>query len=135
MKQHQIALLALAALAALLFVLAGWLLVGRRITREQRARARRRYLATRGRLAEAVITDVHDDTINYQYQIAGVVYDSSQDVSLFRDRVPVDPSLILGPAYVKYAARNPQESILIAEDWSGLRTARPPLPPSKELLK
>ncbi len=125
MRDDQIAVLSLAALAALLFVLAGWLLVGRRRTPEERARARRRYLGTRGRLAEAVITDVHDDTINYQYQIAGVVYDSSQDVGLFRERIPLDASLILGPAYVKYSARNPQESILITEDWSGLRTARP----------
>ena len=81
-------------------------------------------MGLRGRLLEALITDVHEDTINYQYQIAGVVYDSSQDIGPFREQVPADASLILGPAYIKYSARNPESSILISEDWCGLRTAR-----------
>ncbi len=124
MRDDQVAVLSLSALAAALVVLVAWILARRRRSPEERARARRRVLSTEGRLAEAYVTDIEDHKIAYQYEIAGVVYDSSQDVEIFRERIPGDPSLIIGPAYVKYSARNPYESILIAEDWSGLRSSK-----------
>lgn len=124
MRGDQIAVLTLSALAALLFVLMGLILARGRRSPAERERERRRVLCQQGRLAEATVIDIQEHHITYQYEIGGVVYDSSQDVQLFQERIPPDPSLIIGPAYVKYSARNPYESILIAEDWSGIRSRK-----------
>ncbi|MDX1984111.1 MAG: hypothetical protein SFV51_27800 [Bryobacteraceae bacterium] len=118
------AFLSLALLAALLLLLGGWLLLGARRSPDQRERARRRHLGTRGRLNDATVTGVRGDEIAYQYQVAGVVYDASQNVVAFKDDIPADEKLLLGPAYIKYSVRNPANSILISEDWCGLRVAR-----------
>jgi len=57
----------------------------------------------------------------YTYDVAGVQYECSQDVTHLRQFVDV-PSRSLGrPASVKYDPHNPSNSIVTSETWSGLR--------------
>lgn len=91
---------------------------------------RRLNVNAHGRLADATITEVQDDTLYYSYSVGGVSYTASQDVSQLRERMPPDPNRLIGrPASLKYAPRNPANSIIVCEDWSGLRTG-PPAQPS-----
>lgn len=93
-------------------------------------RQRRLFLAEKGRITDATLIDtglleraaIEDrppDALQYQYRVAGVAYESSQDVSLFSDSVRnlrVDL-----PIQVRYDPHNPGNSIVVAESWSGLR--------------
>jgi hypothetical protein len=115
----EIALLSLVALG--LIALAAWIAVKRRTTPEKREKRRRLYLQKTGRLGDALITEVGDDLLYYSYSIRGVQYTASQDVSALRDRLPEDLSRLIGPCGMKYATNNPGNSILLCEEWSGLR--------------
>ena len=78
-----------------------------------------------GRMGDANITDVRDSVLFYDYQVRGVAYATSQDVSELLHLLPADRSVLIGPAGLKFTPRNPANSILICEDWSGLRPAAP----------
>jgi len=91
-----------------------------RITPEQRERQRRGVLAARGKMGDATLMEVRDDLVLYSYDVRGVEYMASQDVSLLKSRMPSDLSTV-GPVFVKYDPRNPANSIVLAEEWSGLR--------------
>src|SRR5450432_3879497 len=52
-----------------------------------------------------------------------VHYTASQDISALRDHLPDTPDRLGGMANMKYAAQNPANSILVCEEWSGLRAA------------
>ncbi|MBI3679375.1 MAG: hypothetical protein HY235_03150 [Acidobacteria bacterium] len=119
------AILLLGAAGAILLALAGWLLIGKRRSPAEQERARRRYLSARGRVADAEITDIEGAMLEYSYEVAGVRYHVTQDIGLFLDLLPPDPALLLGPASIKYAPGNPANSILISEEWTGVRLARP----------
>ncbi|MGD0435236.1 MAG: hypothetical protein ABSB86_02145 [Bryobacteraceae bacterium] len=81
-----------------------------------------------GRLGDATVTEVLDDTLYYSYSVGGVSYVASQDISQLRQMLPPDPNRLIGrPASLKYSPQNPANSILVCEDWSGLRP-RPPAP-------
>jgi hypothetical protein len=114
-------LVALLLAAGALFVLGVWIVF--RIRRNSSDRERRRRLAVnaRGRLGDATITDIAGDTIYYSYTVHGVVYDGSQDISQLRGLLNGDPERMVGPVSMKYSPRNPANSIVICEEWSGLR--------------
>ncbi|HEY0795941.1 MAG TPA: hypothetical protein VGD64_09195 [Acidisarcina sp.] len=61
------------------------------------------------------------ELILYQYEIAGVVYECSQDVTALKDFVNIQDCRIGFPATIRYDARRPENSIIVAENWSGLR--------------
>ena len=83
---------------------------------------RRRFQVNQeGRLADATITEVLDNTIFYEYSVRGVLYTASQDVARLRDQIPSDPDRLIGPVTIKYSPRNPANSIILCEEWSGLR--------------
>jgi hypothetical protein len=88
---------------------------------EKRERKRRLELHLHGRLGDALITEATEKMLYYSYSVAGVQYEASQDVSGLRERLPAEPERLIGPASLKYAPRNPANSILICEEWSGLR--------------
>ncbi len=88
---------------------------------EKRERKRRMELHQRGRLGDALITEATDAMLYYSYSVRGVQYEASQDVSTLRDLLPPEPERLIGPASLKYSTRNPGNSILICEEWSGLR--------------
>lgn len=88
---------------------------------EKRERKRRLELHQRGRLGDALITEASEAMLYYSYSVAGVQYEASQDVSALRELLPPEPERLIGPASLKYSSRNPANSILICEEWSGLR--------------
>jgi hypothetical protein len=68
-----------------------------------------------------MITDADESTIHYTYSIRGVTYTTSQDITALRDLMPKDPTSLIGHAVMKYSQKNPANSILLCENWSGLR--------------
>ena len=91
-----------------------------RITPEERERQRRSLLVAHGKMGDATLVEVRDDLLFYSYDVRGVEYTASQDISRLKSRMPVDLST-MGPVAVKYDPRNPANSIVLAEEWSGLR--------------
>jgi hypothetical protein len=71
-------------------------------------------------MGDAVLVDVREDVIFFSYSVRGVEYTASQDVSTLKDQVPTDLSEVLAVG-VKYLPQNPANSIVLAEEWSGLR--------------
>jgi hypothetical protein len=121
MSQIQIEITVLALAAAGLIALAVWIVVRRNATPEKRERRRRLHIHATGRLGDAVVTEVGDDLLYYSYTIRGVQYTASQDIGTLRDRLPADLSRLVGPSQMKYVPKNPANSILLCEEWSGLR--------------
>lgn len=109
------------ALAAALAALAIWIARRMRATPEKRERLRRFSIHTSGRLGDAFLTAVDANLLHYTYKVRGVQYEASQDVSTLRDRLPADPERMIGMVGMKYLSKNPANSILICEEWSGLR--------------
>jgi hypothetical protein len=118
------------AVAVALIGVAIWLYVlSRRPTAFEIERRRREELATKGRITDGVILDArtltNQDSISptpevlvYSYSLAGLTYNCAQDVSSLPDRVEgfrIDQSV-----QVRYDPRNPGNSILVSESWSGL---------------
>jgi hypothetical protein len=117
----------LAALAVLLIVAGIWLFLSSRQTVAERERRRRMTVNRIGRMGDATIVDVRDCVLFYSYEIRGVAYTTSQDASEFKDLLPAETANLIGPAGMKYSSNNPANSIVICEEWSGLRPAAPPV--------
>ncbi len=117
-----------------------WLLGHRRPTAEELERERRLRLVSYGRLVDGMLVDAMevpgtdasaalDEThavrlmLLYQYEIAGVTYECAQDVSTLSEAL--QPGLIqVGlPCSVRYQPGSPENSIVVAETWIGLRSA------------
>jgi hypothetical protein len=95
-------------------------------------RQRRLFLATRGRITDAMLVDTGleahpgpasdkgpQSVLRYQYKVAGVGYECSQDISPLAEHVRhVRMDL---PIQIRYDPHNPANSIVVAESWSGLR--------------
>ena len=110
-------------------LLAAGILVVLRIRRKPKDKEKLRRLDVNatGRLADATVTDITDDTIFYEYSVGGLTYTASQDITQLREMIPADSHRLIGrPASLKYSAQNPANSILLCEEWSGLRPALPP---------
>ena len=100
-------------------------------------RERRHTLSTTGRIVDGSITetqwlpglpDLVPHTLIYRYRIAGVTYECAQDVSPLSEHVR-DVRIDL-PVQVRFDPRNPGNSIVVSETWSGLRIDHEhPLPP------
>ena len=95
-----------------------------RVTPEERERRRRAALVAAGKMGDATITEVHDPFVFYAYLVRGVEYTASQDVSTLRERMPADLSMVRAVS-VRYDPRNPANSIVVAEEWSGLHLGEP----------
>jgi hypothetical protein len=107
--------------AGMLVGLLVWALQRFRLDPNERERRRRLRVSSIGRLGDAEITDVQGDSVFYSYSVRGVAYTAAQDISQLKDLLPDQPERMIGPALLKYAPGNPANSILICEDWSGLR--------------
>jgi hypothetical protein len=57
----------------------------------------------------------------YSYSISGVTYEAAQDITGLEERAVLDRLVAGQVTSVKYDPGNPGNSILVAEDWSGLR--------------
>jgi hypothetical protein len=111
----------LAGIAVVLVALGIYIALRVRGTPEKRERKRRLNVNRLGRLGDALITEATETVIYYTYSIRGVQYTASQDVTALRERLPAEPERLIGIASLKYAPKNPANSILICEEWSGLR--------------
>ncbi len=117
-----------AQLGLLLLVAAGltatllWLMPMLRRNPDEKERRRRLEVNATGRLGDAEITDVEDNSVFYSYSVRGVAYTAAQDISQLRQFLPDRPERLIGPVLLKYAPGNPANSIIVCEDWSGLRS-------------
>jgi len=116
----------LGLVAILLMALGVFVFLGARQTASQRERRRRLTVNRTGRMGDATISDVRDYVLYYSYLVRGVAYTTSQDASDLKELLPPDTSALIGPAGLKYAPGNPANSILICEEWSGLRPGSSP---------
>lgn len=124
MPLQRIEVLQIAALAILAVALAAlgiWIALRVKNNPEKRERQRRKLLGERGRFGDAVISEVGDGLIYYSYSVQGVHYAASQDVSTLTGYLPAHSDRLIGPSSIKYASNNPGNSILLCEEWSGLR--------------
>ena len=110
-------------LAAVVILLCAiiFLLRRRRPTAEVIERRRRLTVYRLGRLLDGLITDIDGDTIHFAYSVNGAEYRATQNVSALRDKLPAEPHRSIGPVTLKYVVRNPANSIVMCEEWSGLR--------------
>jgi hypothetical protein len=123
-------LIAAVLLGLLLLGLLIWLYIRWRApSAEEIERRRRERVAMLGRICDGVIVDARtlngEDSISptpevlvYSYRLAGVTYNCAQDVSRLSERVV--GFRIDQPIQVRYDPRNPGNSILVSESWSGL---------------
>lgn len=88
-------------------------------------RRRRTTLNASGKMGDANLLDLRENTAFYSYDVRGVEYHATQDISELAHQLPSDPWTSIGPVSVKYDPRNPANSILLCEEWSGLRTPLP----------
>jgi len=104
----------------------------RRKTPEQLEKQRRDFLQQVGRIIDGTVIDVAEieqqgrpvQLLIYTYDVAGVSYEASQDVTHLRQHIDMHTCRIGLPASIKYDPQNPGNSIVIAEGWSGLRTGK-----------
>jgi hypothetical protein len=117
-------------------------------TSMDRERERCAYLNRVGRIVEGQIIEVADHTapaeetsgsrmfqkraeaspngngprklLHYSYSISGVTYETAQDVTGLEIRAQLSRVAAGQTASVKYDPANPSNSILVADDWSGL---------------
>ena len=117
--------------------LGAWMLFRKRATPQEIELARRQFLTQSGRLVDGTVLDVCEIPAKdghtlcmliYEYRSAGVDYECSQDITDMRDII--DPVQVRAgfPCSVRYQPGNPQNSIVIAERWSGLRLIAPAAP-------
>jgi hypothetical protein len=129
---------AAAALVAALIAVGLWLWLHKRPTAEEIERARRLFLVQSGRLVDGMLLDVCEiegedgrtlTMLMFSYRIGGVDYECSQDVTDMHDVVAASQEVRAGfPCSVRYLPGNPQNSIVVAEGWTGMRMGLPVLP-------
>jgi hypothetical protein len=72
------------------------------------------------KITAAVPTNGTQRLIYYTYSISGVTYETAQDVTGLEERLHLKRAAVGQTASVKYDPSNPSNSILLADDWSGL---------------
>jgi hypothetical protein len=61
----------------------------------------------------------------FSYRIGGVDYECSQEITHLSGVVDAAQVRVGFPCSVRYLPGNPQNSIVVAEEWSGLRAGLP----------
>ena len=136
-------IVATGAFIAALLVAGLWLLLRKGASPEERERARRQFLSHSGRVVDGMLQDICEveaaakvkngpprtlTMLLYSYRIGGVNYESSQDVTDMRDVVDAAQVRAGFPCSARYQPGNPQNSIVVSEEWSGLRAGLPVFP-------
>lgn len=102
---------------------------------EERERERREWLDRVGRITDGTVIDVQEMTVNgskksnprsatlliYHYDVAGVSYEASQDVTYLRQWINLHSCRLGLPTSVRFDPQNPGNSIVVSEKWMGLR--------------
>ena len=112
-------------------VLAAYLLLRRKPkTADDLEWERREWLDRVGRITDGTVIDVQETPASeqksltlliYQYDVAGVSYEASQDVTYLRQRINLHSCRLGVPTSVRYDPQNPGNSIVVSERWLGLR--------------
>lgn len=91
-------------------------------------RQRRLWMGRTGRIVAGEVTGLIEPEgentsllLVYRYDIAGVTYEVSQDVSMMPAVASQAPHLVGKGISVKYDMKHPSNSIAICEEWSGIR--------------
>jgi len=91
---------------------------------------RREWLDQVGRITDGTVIDVQELPVEeqrsatmliYQYDVAGVSYEASQDVTYLRQWVNLHSCRLGLPTSVKYDPQNPGNSLVVSERWMGLK--------------
>ena len=114
----------LALVASLLVAGGAFVIFQRRNTPERRELKRRFNVNSLGRLGDAFLLEASSESIIYEYDVQGVNYNASQDVQLLSAYLPEQPDRLIGPVNIKYMTRNPANSIVVCEHWSGIRASQ-----------
>lgn len=104
---------------------------------EELERVRREWLNKIGRITDGTVIDVQEIPANgrrskkggpqsstmliYKYDVAGVSYEASQDVTYLRQWINLQSCRLGLPTSVRYDPHNPGNSMVISENWMGLR--------------
>ena len=112
-------------------VLAAYLMFGRKQKSPREIeRERREWLEQIGRITDGTVIDVQEVAPNgpppaimliFQYDVGGVSYEASQDVTHLRQHLNLHSCRIGVPTSVRYDPQNPGNSIVISEKWMELR--------------
>jgi hypothetical protein len=94
-------------------------------------RERRKWLEGIGRITDGTVIDVQELAaarnhhaaimLIYKYDVAGVSYECSQDVTYLRHWINLHSCRLGLHTSVKYDPHNPGNSLVISEGWMGLR--------------
>jgi hypothetical protein len=105
-----------------------YLLRRHRKTAEEVERERRALISKIGRITDGTVIDINEmdgtrpaQFIIYQYDVAGVSYEASQEITYLRQFVNLHSCRLGLPTSVKYDPHNPGNSIVVSESWFGLR--------------
>jgi hypothetical protein len=123
-------LYALILVAGAVLTVAYFLLRRKPKTAEDLERERRAWLDRIGRITDGTVIDVQEmlgtrerpsTFLIYQYDVAGVSYEASQDVTYLRQLINLHSCRLGLPTSVRYDPHNPGNSIVLSERWMGLR--------------
>lgn len=94
-------------------------------------RERRTWLDGIGRITDGTVIDVQELPVSdghhaavlliYKYDVAGVSYECSQDVTYLRQWINLHSCRLGLHTSVKYDPHNPGNSLVVSESWMGLR--------------
>jgi hypothetical protein len=135
--RYELAMVSWLAPIVAVAAVAAWLVFRKRPSAEEIERTRRDFLVHSGRLVDGMLLDIYDvdakdgqklTMLLFNYRIAGVDYECSQDISAMQGAVNQKEVRVGFPCSVRYQPGNPQNSIVLAEGWSGLRHGLPQLP-------
>ena len=110
---------------------------GKKKTPEQREALRRQRISAQGRITDGTVLDVCEydygagqsvQMVLYAYQVAGVQYECAQEVTHLRPLLDLNLRHIGSATGVRYDPHHPGNSIVVAENWCGLRIG--PLSPA-----
>lgn len=139
-------LLALAGIGVAAVAMIGYAFFKPGVDPEEAERRRRLHLNQIGRIAEGQVVELVEQPplpetsrrglfgsksrplvprnrhlVSYSYLISGVTYHTAQDITGLESQVRLERLVAGQPASIKYDPSNPVDSILVADDWSGLR--------------
>ena len=100
-------------------------------TADDLERERRAWLEGTGRITDGTVIDVQELNpedrgraavmLIYKYDVAGVSYECSQDVTYLRHWINLHSCRLGLHTSVKYDPLNPGNSLVVSENWMGLR--------------
>jgi hypothetical protein len=99
-------------------------------TADDLERERREWLDRIGRITDGTVIDVQEmpgttdraaTFLIYHYDVAGVSYEASQDVTYLRQLINLHSCRLGLPTSVRFDPQNPGNSIVLSERWMGLR--------------